>query len=134
MAQTFGHRELERADDAFEEVTRGVAPANEAGSPYLTQLAVLANELAAQAHGRADATVIRLLRQRVTEWVEDLRSVGGHDALADAVEHLVQRLSAALTLATDLVSEAIAVAAELAKLASGVSPPPRKSGRLAFWK
>ena len=116
-----------------------------AGSAYLVQLAQLARELAAHAGG-PNASAIRLLRQRLTEWVEDLRSVGGQAALADAVEKLVQRLAAALAgtgpAATgtapggaDLAREAKAIADELAKLAGGVPPPeaPKKS-RLAFWK
>jgi hypothetical protein len=102
-------------------------------SPYLVKLGTLARELEAQGRGRADAAAIRVLRQRLTEWIEDLRSVGGQDDLAAAVELLVQRLSAALALATDLVTETLAVAAELAKLAAG-TPPPRKQGRVAFWK
>jgi hypothetical protein len=102
------------------------------GSAYLTKLGMLARELDAAAR-RADAGAIRILRQRLTEWVEDLRSVGGQAELADAVEHLVQRLAAALALATDLATETIAVSAELAKLATG-TPPPRKQGRVAFWK
>jgi Ca-activated chloride channel family protein len=106
-----------------------------AASPYLTKLAALARELDAQGRGRVDAAAIRLLRQRLTEWVEDARSVGGHAHVADAVERLIQRLSAALGLATDLATESVAVAAELARLASGTIPPPTKqSGRGAFWK
>ena len=118
------------ADEAFDDLGQEAAPANR--SAYLTQLEVLARELDAQGRGRADTAAIRLLRQRLTEWVEDLRSVGGQAALADAVEHLVQRLSAALALATELASETIAVATELARLAGG-TPPPAKKGR-AFWK
>ena len=103
-----------------------------ASAPYLTQLQTLARELDTRGRGRADAAAVRLLRQRIVEWIEDLRSVGGQDDLAAAVEQLVQRLSASLAGATNLASEAIAIAAELAKLASGARPP-RKS-RLAFWK
>lgn len=100
-------------------------------SPYLTTLGSLARELEAQARGRVDTVAIRLLRQRLTEWVEDLRSVGTANELASAVETLVQRLSAALALASSLATEALAIATELAQLASGVAPP--KAGR-AFWK
>ena len=103
-------------------------------SPYLAALGQLARELDAQARGRADLTAIRLLRQRIVEWTEDLRSVGDSPEVAAAVEQLVQRLSAALATATQIVAEAIAVAAELSKLAAGHPPPPRPSGRAAFWK
>ncbi len=100
-------------------------------SPYLTTLGSLARELEAQARGRVDTSAIRLLRQRLTEWVEDLRSVGTAADLATAVESLVQRLSAALALSSDLATETLAIATELAQLASGATPP--KAGR-AFWK
>jgi Ca-activated chloride channel homolog len=102
-------------------------------SAYLAKLATLARELEAQARGAAALGALRLLRQRLTEWVEDLRSVGGQDALADAVEHQVKRLSAALASGTDVASEALAVATELLRLADGAAPP-RKSGRAEFWK
>jgi hypothetical protein len=104
-----------------------------APTAYLAQLGTLARELEAQARGRADAAVIRLLRQRLAQWVEDVRSVGGNDELAAAVDHEVKRLSAALALGANLVTEALAVAVALAKLASG-TPPPRATGRVAFWK
>ncbi|MEO8698730.1 MAG: VIT domain-containing protein [Kofleriaceae bacterium] len=124
-------------EDAPRDLGRGEkqkdAAAAPMGSPYLVKLAALARELEAQGRGRADGAAIRLLRQRLTEWVEDLRSVGGQQELAAAVEQLVQRLSAALALATDLATEAVAVAAELARLAAGQSPP-RSKGRVAFWK
>jgi Ca-activated chloride channel family protein len=108
-------------------------------TPYLVQLATLARELEAQASGRGDPAAIRLLRQRLTEWVEDVRSVGGNDELASAVEELVQRLSAALTAPANFVAEATAIAGELAALAAGAPPPEKpekkkKKSRLAFWK
>ncbi len=74
-----------------------------------------------------------MLRLRLTDWVEDVRSVGGHEPLAGAVEHEVQRLSAAMTLGANVAAEALAVARTLAELAGGTPPPPTKS-RLAFWK
>ena len=101
-------------------------------SAYLAKLAQLARDLMTHAN-EADVGALRLLRQRLTEWVEDLRSVGGHDALADAVEHEVKRLSVALAGSGDLASEARAVATELARLADG-GAPPKKSGRADFWK
>lgn len=103
------------------------------GNAYLAQLAQLARELAAHAGGPNVAS-IRMLRQRLTEWIEDLRSVGGPSSLADAAEKLVQRLAAALA-GTDLAREATAIADELATLAGGAPPPePTKKSRLAFWK
>ncbi len=103
-------------------------------SAYLAKLATLARELEAQARGAAEPGALRLLRQRLVEWVEDLRSVGGHDALAAAVERLVTQLWSALS-GRNVASDALAVATELAKIAGGSTPPqPRKSGRSNFWK
>jgi hypothetical protein len=101
------------------------------GSPYLLTLDALARELDAQGRGRVDTAAIRLIRQRLTEWVEDLRSVGTANELAAAVEQLVQRLSAVLALSGELANEAIAIAVELSRLAAGGAPP--KPSR-AFWK
>jgi hypothetical protein len=111
----------------------GAAPV--ASAAYLVQLATLARELAAEANGRCDAAAIRLLRQRLTQWVEDVRSVGGDRDLAAAVEALIKRLSAALAAPASLGAETVAIADELAQLAAGSPPPPaKKSSRLAFWK
>jgi hypothetical protein len=96
---------------------------------------MLARELEARAIGRGDPAAIRLLRERLTEWVEDVRSVGGNHELAGAVEALVERLSAALAAPASLLAEATAIAGELAVLAAGAPPPPaKKQSRLAFWK
>ena len=132
----------EAVDAKKAEVTRGLsrreAPEKlkqaKVASPYLLTLGNLARELEAQARGRVDTAAIRLLRQRLTEWVEDLRSVGNAHDLATAVEQLVQRLSAALALASDLAAEALAIATELQTLAGGAPPPRAPSGRAAFWK
>jgi len=102
-------------------------------SAYLAKLATLARDVETQARGAAELGALRLLRQRLTEWIEDLRSVGGHDALAAAVEHEVKRLSAVLGM-PNMASEALAIATELARIAGGATPPPKKSGRGAFWK
>ncbi len=120
-------------DEGVREREAAAAPP-ELGSAYLTSLATLARELDAQGRGRADAAAIRVLRQRLTEWVEDVRSVGSSDELATKVERLVQRLSAALTAGTAIAAEAIAIAAELATLAGGGAPTPTKGSRVAFWK
>jgi hypothetical protein len=102
---------------------------------YLAQLATLARELEARASGGGDAAAIRLVRQRLTQWIEDVRSVGSRTDLAGAVEELVQRLSAALAAPAGLVAEALAIAAALVALAAGSPPPPaKKKSRLAFWK
>jgi Ca-activated chloride channel family protein len=120
---------------ASEAAAEGGSPPVIASTAYLVQLAALARELAAQATGRGDPAAIRLLRQRLTEWGEDVRSVGGSDDLAGAVEALVKRLSAALAAPASLLAEAQAIAGQLAALAAGAPPPPAKPpGRAAFWK
>ena len=102
---------------------------------YHHKLELLARELENQGRGSADPAILRVVRQRLTEWVEDVRSVGGHDELAAAVQRLVQRLSAALAAATSLAQELLAIAAELARLAGGLPPPSGpKPSRPAFWK
>jgi hypothetical protein len=73
----------------------------------------------------------------LTEWIEDLRSVGGGRALADAVEALVRRLSDALAAPMNLAAELTAIADELGRLATGAMPPESgdaKPGRPPFWK
>ena len=93
---------------------------------YLTTLAELARELQA----KVGTPAIRLVRQRLREWIEDVRSVGLDEALAAAVEQLDQRLSAAIASHQD--AEVRTIATELARLATGAPPP--KPSRLAFWK
>jgi Ca-activated chloride channel family protein len=108
-------------------------PANP--SAYLAKLATLARDLEAHAKGTHEPAALRLLRQRLREWVEDLRSVGGHDTLADAVGDQAERLGNALTASgVDLSVELQAIANVLAAIAGGGPLPPRKSGRVAFWK
>jgi hypothetical protein len=87
----------------------------------------------AEARGAANLGKLRMLRQRLREWIEDLRSVGGFDALAGAVEQLALKLDSALASA-DVATQVAAVATDLAALAAGAPVPPRASGRPAFWK
>lgn len=102
---------------------------------YLVQLAELARALLAEAKGAVAGPAIRLLRQRLVQWIEDVRSVGGNDDLASAVEVQVERLGTALAAPETLVIEVTAISAELSALAAGAPPPPaKKKSRLAFWK
>ena len=103
---------------------------------YVLRLAALAVELEAQIAGGCDGAAIRLVRQRLTQWIEDLRSVGGSRELADAVEALVRRLSDALAAPMNLAAELQAIADERAKLATGARAPDAgaKPGRPPFWK
>jgi hypothetical protein len=108
---------------------------------YLAQLATLARELETEAKSRCDLNALRRLRQRLTEWVEDMRSVGGNDDLAVAVEALVARIFTALGAPMNLGADLTQIADELAALAGGAPPEPanptsptKKKSRLAFWK
>ena len=114
----------ESVSNASPALPGGAATPN-GGAAYLASLAELARALAT-----APTPALRLIRQRLAQWVEDVRSVGGHDHLAAAVEKLVTRLAAAIASAS--VDEPRAIATELAKLATG-TPPPAPS-RAAFWK
>jgi Ca-activated chloride channel family protein len=105
---------------------------------YLKQLpafAVTLETLTTGVNAVIDPGQIRILRQRLAQWVEDLRSVGGERALADAVEALIERLTRALAAPDVLRVEIAAIADDLARLAAGAPPPPvKKKSRLAFWK
>jgi hypothetical protein len=106
------------------------------GRAHVQRLARLAVELEAQIAGGCDAAAIRLVRQRLTQWIEDLRSVGGSRELAEAVAALVRRLSDALAAPINLAAELAAIADELARLATGAVPPDTgsKPSRPPFWK
>jgi Ca-activated chloride channel family protein len=110
------------------------APAGPMDRAYLESLATLARELEAEGRGPADAARIRMLRERLTEWIENVRSVGGSESIVAAVEDLVNRLSATLDAGTSLGKEAVAVATELAALAAGGAPARRRRNRILFWK
>ena len=102
---------------------------------YLHQLAVLAGDLADVAAAGCEPDRIRHVRQRLVQWIEDLRSIGGPRDLAAAVEDLVTRLSDALAASTTLLADVEAITAELAALGCGKAPPPLKPrSRPAFWK
>ena len=124
----FGSREELSIDNVV--VAGGPEPTG-----YLQQLAQLAVELEAQARRTPDLQALRLLRQRLTQWVEDVRSAGGLDGLASAVDALVRRLSTAIAAET-LAADARAIADELAALAGGApaEPPARPTARVNFWK
>ncbi len=100
-------------------------------SAYLAQLAQLARDLEVQARA-GNLAALRLLRQRLIEWVEDLRSVGGHDVLADAVAARIVRVALALARG-DAAQVALEVATELAGLVDDEAPS-RGKGRVDFWR
>jgi Ca-activated chloride channel family protein len=101
---------------------------------FLVQLAKLAQELNTEARGVADVGAIAQLCEQVGDWVAQLRRTGDDDLLADAIEVLVQRLSAALATPI-LAAEAIAIADVLARFGDGATPVrARRSSRSRFWK
>lgn len=127
---------LEMFDD--DSLDMGSAAPNSGAAPdaYLAQLAQLGQELATQARGRLDAAAIRVLRQRLTEWIEDVRSVGHASPVAARVEVLVQQLTAQLA-APLVAAQVLAIALELENLAKGGTPPvtpPAPTSRGSFWK
>src|SRR5207302_3769096 len=65
-----------------------------AGVSYLVQLLTFAHQLEVQAHGGADATAIRLVRERLVQWAEDMTSVSNDPDMVAAIEALIARLSA----------------------------------------
>jgi Ca-activated chloride channel family protein len=95
------------------------------------QLAQLARELEALAMQPLDVNAVRRLRERLREWLEDVRSIGG-DKLADAVVPIIARLSAALAAHGDLEAIARTVANELTAVARDEQPSGKP--RAAFWK
>ena len=103
---------------------------------YVRRLVELAVDLEALIADGCDGAAIRLVRQRLTEWIEDLRSVGGSRELAEAVEALVRRLSDALAAPMNLAAELEAIADELTKLATDSLPRDAgtKPTRPPFWK
>jgi len=114
-----------------------VGDAGPGSSAYLAQLGALARELANRGAQPADSGAIRLLRQRLTQWIEDVRSVGGLEPLAAAVEALIQRLSEALAAPAELPRTVTAIAQALLALSTGTPPTPPAAtsrSRWAFWK
>ena len=125
----------------------GRDPGDTSFRAYLVQLGSLARELANCGARHEDRGAIRLLRQRFIQWIEDVRSVGGLEPLAIAVERLMRRLSEALAASSGLTAAVTAIAQELQALMTEPSPPegeatrpdgeppPRRSrSRWAFWK
>ncbi len=96
-------------------------------APYLAQLAEHARALTVA----ADLQHRYRIRQRLVEWLEDVRSVG-LTALAATVERIVDRLASAL--GTNNTATIATIATELGAIAVTAPPSPTKPNRLAFWK
>jgi Ca-activated chloride channel family protein len=132
--------ELDVSDAGLDALDPGLEFSAAVNAAHVRRLVALALDLEAQIAGGCDAAGVRLVRQRLTQWIEDLRSVGGSRELAAAVEALVRRLSDALAVAMNLAAELKAIADELARLATGAlpsdagSPGGPRPGRPAFWK
>jgi Ca-activated chloride channel family protein len=129
-------------------ITRGSGPAGRSAVPpmassgaHTRRLAALTTELRGLAAGSCDPVRVRQLRQRLLQWIEDVRSVGGEQRLAVAVEVLMHRLTAALAGPSSLVAEVSAIVATLGQLVTGslgAVPSNLDAGagpaRSSFWK
>lgn len=93
---------------------------------YLASLVRIARELEAHVRAGTSVTGIRLVRQRLLQWVEDVRSVGRLATAARTVEQLAARL------ATASADELQVIFTELFALATGT--PSKQPTRGAFWK
>jgi len=100
-------------------------------APYRDRARRLAEMIDDAVGGRG---AIRLCLQRLAELVEDVRTIGGLDALAATLEALRARLAAAVGGAAEAPTAA-QIAVELRSLA-GAAPAPATPGgsRPAFWK
>ncbi|HEY4245045.1 MAG TPA: VIT domain-containing protein [Kofleriaceae bacterium] len=115
----------ERSDDRDELALAAPEPVPPL-DPYLATLRDLARDLASQTSGNVAA--LRLLRQRLLEWLEDLKSVFPRlPPIWAIVDALVRRLTAALAIVDS--AEVTAIAAALSAAAS-----QRPASRAEFWK
>jgi len=137
-------RSARPASPAPDESAGGSDPGGVSVRAYLVQLASLARELA---DGAAHPAALRRVRQRLAQWIEDVRSVGGHEPLAIVVEGLLRRLSEALAAPKLLNAAVTAIAQELQVMSTAPTPPtseptppateptpPSARSRWAFWK
>jgi len=93
---------------------------------YLAKLAVLARDLEQQIRDGAALPALRMIRERLREWLEDLRSVGGHESLADVVSQQLDALVTALRVSPLNTTQLTTIAQALAAVAT--------PGKRAFWK
>ncbi|HET9627207.1 MAG TPA: VIT domain-containing protein [Kofleriaceae bacterium] len=117
------------------------SPAEPADAAFRRAVREIA-ELLADAARRQDATALRVLRQRLTQWVDDVRAAG-HGALADAAAVPLAAVNAALA-AVPLDLEALAGAAraleQIADATQAPTPPtptppePPAKRSWKFWK
>lgn len=102
---------------------------------YRKQLVELAGDLTRSASQLAAA---RLVQQRLSQCLEDLRSVGGDAALTKQLEEIIERLARAFAKhagdPSRLARELGEIAQKLAELGGSAPTPPPKKSRLAFWK
>jgi len=101
---------------------------------YRRQLTSLAAELERHA-SRDEVRAMRLVQQRLEQWVEDARSTGGLDLLVAAVEAQIAMLRAAITEPAQRPSRVAAIVRQLAALVTANDEPPATAPpRPAFWK
>ncbi len=129
-----------RVEELADVGCEGEAPLDTAA--YRDTLRAIALDLdAAATRGATTHTAYARIHRRLREWLEDLRSVGADEDLANAVERVAIRIHAAFSkAAAQLAAHMHALAAELLALAGADEPPTAeppgraRSGRAAFWK
>jgi Ca-activated chloride channel family protein len=95
-------------------------------------LAALAGELA-EAARRQDLSATRLVRQRLTQWLDDARA-GGHRLIAELATVQLERLTEALHAGALDFDHVLEVARALESIGTGGAIQPPTPGRPAFWK
>ncbi len=101
-------------------------------SPYRKRARDLADAID-RAADKDDRRALDLALARLAELVEDVRSVGGLDSLADALDAVASALRREVSDASSASSGWRAVAADLRKIGEQTGGAPRGGGR-AFWK
>ncbi len=108
-------------------------------TPYHGRVRLIAASLET-AGARGDRGALDLAVARLAELVEDLRSIGGFDELAHALDGVLAGLRGALTGGPSAPVDTRAAVEALRRIASGATGPggagpdrPARSGR-AFWK
>jgi Ca-activated chloride channel family protein len=107
-------------------------PAEPADAGFRRTMVSLADEIAAAAR-RSDVTGLRVLRQRLAQWIDDARAAG-HAAIADAAAVALDRLKQALHAPALDAALVVEVATALGHIGTGEPPKKPQGRRWAFWK
>jgi len=104
-------------------------------APYRARLVQIAEAIDAALAGPPGqlASGLGLALVRLTEWIEDTRSVG-LDALITAITPIADQLALAVRDDQQRAQAATEAARRLRELATGSTPTTPRPGRVAFWK